>query len=134
MDVETRCDFLTASAKSAADPFYTALLGSVWSRQTGIHRSLLWHSEIPTESCQCSFTQWVGMCVLHIRKGSSLPVQQVFFILNSFKASNEATMVNITEEKVNKDSPSSQNILALSTKSFREVTRYTVLCFCCLLS
>ena len=57
-----------------------------------------------------------------------------FFILNSFKASNEATMVNITEEKVNKDSPSSQNILALSTKSFREVTRYTVLCFCCLLS
>lgn len=32
MDVETRCDLLAVSAKSAADPFYIALLGSVWSR------------------------------------------------------------------------------------------------------
>lgn len=67
-------------------------------------------------------------------KALSFPMQQVFFILNSFKASNEATIVNITEEKVNSDSPSSQNILALSSRSFREVTCYSVLCFWCLLS
>lgn len=65
-------------------------------------------------------------CVFCLWGQASRPVQQVF-ILNSFKASNEVAMVNITEEKVSYDSHRSQNVSALSPKPFGDETGYTVL-------
>lgn len=76
----------------------------------GMRFTLLCRSKLPVEPCQCNFTQWVGMCVLHISRGfSSLPMKG-FSILNPLKAPNEVIMVNSTGEKVNNDSHGSQRL------------------------
>lgn len=132
MDVETRCDLL----------FQPNLLQTLSiqhsSVQSGLGRLAYIKASCGTGRFQYNLANVVSQsgqaCVFCILGKALLCQCNRFFILNPFKASNEVTMANIMEEKVSSDSPSSQKILALSTKPFREAACYTLLCFCCLLS